>query len=254
MEAPLIPKDYFSDRSTLYATFRPAYPDPFLDYLASLPLRRGLALDCGTGNGQAAVGLAPRFERVIATDGSSEQLHHAIAAPNVTYLRTPAEKSGLAGRSVDLVTAAQALHWFDIDAFFREARRVLVAGGVIAVWGYGDPTLDEPSLHSVVHAFNRGTLEPYWPPERALLLAGYRTLDFPFDEIVTPPFSLEQQWTLHQLTGLMRTWSATLRFAAEHGRDPVEEVEAALLREWGDPESLRVVRWPLFLRAGRLLR
>lgn len=250
-EALLISKDYFSDCSALYATFRPAYPEPFFEYIASLPPRRDLALDCGTGNGQAAVGLAHRFERVVATDGSSQQLQQAIAAPNVTYRHAAAENSGLEDRSVDLVTAAQALHWFDIDAFFAEARRVLVPGGVIAVWGYGDPWLDEPSLQSAVHAFNRGTLESYWPPERALLLAGYLTITFPFEEIAAPPFVLEQRWTLHHLTGLMRTWSATTRFATGHGRDPVLEVESALRREWGDPETLRVVRWPLYLRVGR---
>ena len=250
-ETPLISKDYFSDRSALYATFRPAYPEPFFEYLASLPARLNLALDCGTGNGQAAVGLAHRFARVVAIDGSSEQLQHAIAAANVTYRQAAAENSGLEDRSVDLVTAAQALHWFDIDAFFREARRVLVPGGVIAVWGYGDPWLEEPPLQSAVHAFNRGTLESYWPPERVLLLDGYRTIEFPFDEIAAPPFVLEQRWTLHQLTGLMRTWSATTRFAKRQGRDPVREIEATLSREWGDPETLRVVRWPLYLRAGR---
>jgi SAM-dependent methyltransferase len=251
-EAPLIAKDYFSDRSALYATFRPTYPESLFDFLASLPARRHLALDVGTGNGQAAIALARRFDRVVAIDGSSEQLQHAIAAPNIDYRHAPAEQSGLDAHSADLVTAAQALHWFDIDAFFTEARRVLVPGGVIAVWGYGDPWLDEPSLQSTVHAFNRGTLEPHWAPERMLLLDGYRTIGFPFEEIITPSFSLEQRWTLDQLTGLMRTWSATSRFAARHGRDPVVEVETRLRAEWGDPEILRVVRWPLYLRAGRM--
>lgn len=250
-EASLLAKDYFSDRSALYATFRPVYPDNLFDYLASLPSRRVVALDCGTGNGQAAAGLAPRFERVIAIDGSLEQLQHAIAAPNVTYRHAPAEKSGLSDRSVDLVTVAQALHWFDVDEFFKEVRRVLAPGGVVAAWGYGDPVLAEPALQSVVHAFNRGTLEAYWPPERSLLLAAYRTIDFPFDEIAAPPFVLEHTWTLRQLTGLMRTWSATSRFVAERGGDPVEEVEATLRRVWGDAETTHVVRWPLYLRVGR---
>ena len=250
-EASLIPKDYFSDTSALYATFRPVYPEKLFAYLASLPARRVLALDCGTGNGQAALGLSRLFERVVATDGSAEQLRHAVPAPNVTYRQAAAEKSGLAARSVDLVTAAQALHWFDIGAFFGGARRVLAPGGVLAVWGYGDPVLEEAPLQAAVHAFNRGTLEPYWPAERALLLAGYRTIEFPFDEVAVPTFFLEQRWTLGQLTGLMRTWSATSRFAARHGRDPVAEVEATLRRDWGEPADSHVVRWPLYLRVGR---
>lgn len=144
------------------------------------------------------MGLARHFDRVVATDGSREQLQHARPAPNVDYRCAPAEESGLPDRSVDLVTAAQALHWFNIDAFFREAQRVLVPGGVIAVWGYGDPSVDEPSLQAILHEFNRETLEHHW--------------------------------TLGQLTGLLRTWSATARYAAQHRRDPVIEVETALGR------------------------
>ncbi|HLA14297.1 MAG TPA: class I SAM-dependent methyltransferase [Gemmatimonadaceae bacterium] len=247
----MINKDHFSDRAALYAVFRPTYPDSLFDILARLPARRSLALDCGTGNGQAAIGLATRFDYVVATDGSAGQLEHAVSAPNLTYRQSPAEASGLPEKSVDLVTAAQALHWFDIPAFFAEAQRVLVSGGCIAVWGYGDPTVDDPGVQSVVHGFNRGTLEDYWLPERSLLLAGYRTIEFPFEEIVTPSFCLEQHWSLHQLTGLMRTWSATARFAAAHGRDPVADVEGRLARAWGDPDKARLIRWPLYLRAGR---
>lgn len=247
----MIHKDHFSDRAALYAVFRPTYPDSLFDTLARLPAQRSLALDCGTGNGQAAIGLATRFDNVIATDGSAAQLEHALPAPNVTYRQARAEASGLPDNSVDLVTAAQALHWFDIPAFFAEAQRVLVSGGCIGVWGYGDPTVDDPQVQSVVHAFNRGTLEDYWPAERSILLAGYMTIEFPFEAIETPSFSLEQLWSLHQLTGLMRTWSATARFAAARGRDPVAEIEAQLAREWGDPNETRVIRWPLYLRAGR---
>ena len=170
----------------------------------------------------------------------------------MTYVCAPAEETGARDRSIDMVTAAQALHWFDADAFFAEARRVLVPRGVMAVWGYGDPVLDEPALQSIVHAFNRGTLETYWRPERSLLLDGYRTINFPFEEIVAPAFALENHWTLPQLAGLMRTWSATSRFVERHGRDPVAEVEAALRREWGDPDTRQVVRWPLYLRVGRV--
>lgn len=227
------------------------YPAALFDALARLPAHRRLALDCGTGNGQAAHGLTAHFERVIAIDPSEAQLEHAIAAPNVEYRRARAEATGLPDRSIDLVTAAQALHWFDAPAFFEEARRVLAPGGAVAVWGYGDPVLEDPRLHAIVHEFNRGLLEPWWHPERQLLLAGYRTIDFPFAEISTPQFTLEQRWNLHQLAGLLRTWSATARYSAQHGFDPVAEVEAALAKEWGDPGTLRVVRWPLYLRAGR---
>jgi SAM-dependent methyltransferase len=244
-------KDHFSDRSALYAAFRPLYPDSLIDTIARLPAGHRLALDCGTGSGQAAVGLARHFDRVVATDSSREQLRHAISHAKIDYRCAAAEESGLPDRSVDLVTAAQSLHWLDIDAFFNEARRVLVADGAIAVWGYGDPILDLPSLQATLHEFNRGTLERYWPPERSVLLAGYGTIEFPFEEIRIPPFTLEVRWSLWQLTGFLRSWSATSRYVAQHRRDPVTAVERALGKEWGNPDEARVVRWPIHLRAGR---
>lgn len=208
-------------------------------------------MDCGTGNGQAATGLARRFEQVVATDPSSEQLRHAAVAPNLEYRLAPAEATGLPDRAADLVTAAQSLHWFDTGAFFREAQRVLVANGVIAVWGYGDPTIDEPSLERLLHDFNRGLLEPYWPPERSLLLAGYTTIDFPFTEISTPPFTMREELTLSELAGYLRSWSAVRRYEERHGRDPVLDLEDALTNIWGEPHRRHGLSWPLFVRVGR---
>jgi hypothetical protein len=127
---------------------------------------------------------------------------------------------------------------------------VLTGGGAIAVWGYGDPILDTEPLHRTLHEFNRGTLEPYWFPERQLLLDGYRTVPFPFDEITLPAIEMQMRWTLAELAGYLRTWSSTARYSAEHGFDPVTEVERSLSRDWGAPDTTRVVRWPLYLRAG----
>ena len=244
-------KDHFSDRAALYAEFRPLYPDSLFERVAQLTRSHRIALDCGTGNGQAAIGLAKHFDRVVATDPSEEQINRATRHDRIEYRIARAESSGLPGASVDLVTAAQALHWFDAAAFFAEANRVLVPNGAIAVWGYGDPILDTTALHNTLHAFNRGTLERYWHPERQLLLSGYSAIAFPFDEVKMPPGELEMRWTLPELTGYLRTWSATARYAAENGFDPIVDVEKSLARDWGDPEETRLIRWPLYVRAGK---
>ena len=236
----------------MYAAHRPLYPPGLFRELARLTSGHLLALDCGTGNGQAAIGLAQHFARVVATDPSEEQLSFAARNPRVEYRRARAESSGLNDASVDLVTAAQAAHWFDLPAFYDEAKRVLAPDGAIAVWGYGDPILDTSLLHSTLHAFNRGLLESYWPPERQMLLDGYRTMPFPFDEIDFPRLMLEMRWTLPELAGYLRSWSATNRYVAEQGADPVADVEKALSREWGNHEQARLVRWPLYVRAGRV--
>jgi SAM-dependent methyltransferase len=167
------------------------------------------------------------------------------------YKVARAESSGVSSSSVDLVTAAQALHWFVASAFFTEAKRILRPQGVIAVWGYGDPVLDTERLDRALHEFNRGTLEPYWLPERDLLLQGYKTIPFPFAEIEVPAQELEMQWTLDELAGYLRTWSATARYIEEHRVDPVKQLESALRPAWGDATRRRRVTWPLHLRAGR---
>lgn len=244
--------DHFSQRAALYAAYRPGYPDALFEFVAALTPSHRAALDCGAGSGQAAIGLARHFDQVIATDTSAEQLRHAAMHPKVEYRVAPAESSGLPTRSVNLVAAAQALHWFDTARFFAEARRVLVEDGAIAVWGYGDPMLDTEPLDESLHCFNRGTLEPYWAPERRIILKGFRDVAFPFVEVPTPPLELVARWNLPQLAGYLRTWSATARYVNEKGDDPVVAVEKTLATDWGDPDTPRKVHWPLYIRAGRL--
>jgi SAM-dependent methyltransferase len=245
-------KDHFSQRAKQYATYRPHYPAALFQYLAGLTSNHELALDCGTGNGQAAVELAKHFTRVVATDPSSAQIQNATTRRNIEYRIARADQSGLPSHSIDLVTAAQALHWFDAPSFFAEAKRVLKPDGAIAVWGYGDPILDTSPLQKLLHDFNRVKLEPYWFAERQLLLDGYRTIDFPFVEIEPPVFELRASWTLPELLGYLRTWSSTARYVEQHNVDPVSELEPSVGREWGDADRARQIRWPLYLRVGKL--
>ena len=247
-------KDHFSGRAALYATYRPLYPPALFEFLAGLTPRHRTALDCGTGNGQAAIGLVSYFDRVIATDPSAEQIRNATSHERIEYRVAAAQSSGLPAQSVNLVTAAQALHWFDAAAFFAEAKRVLAPDGAIAVWGYGDPLLDSAPLDAELHAFNRGLLEPYWFAERKLLLDGYKSIRFPFDKVTVPTFELEMKWTLAELAGYLRTWSATLRYRERHGVDPVLEVERSLATHWGGANAQRLIRWPLHLLAGKMLQ
>lgn len=244
-------RDHFSAAAPAYAAFRPRYPAALFTALARLAPGRALAWDCATGSGQAALGLAEHFERVVATDASAAQLGAALPYPRVTYRLAPADASGLAKRSVDLVTVAQALHWLDRDAFYGEARRVLVPNGLVAAWCYALLQI-EPAVNSVINAFYRDTVGPYWPPERALTETGYRTVVFPFDEIPFPPMWMTADWTLAELGGYVRTWSAVLRHDAATGKDAVAALLAALEPLWGPIDRPRTVRWPLAVRVGRV--
>jgi ubiquinone/menaquinone biosynthesis C-methylase UbiE len=243
--------DHFSGVAGAYAERRPHYPRQLFTWLAALAPQRELAWDCATGSGQAAVGLADHFERVIATDASEAQIAAAVAHPDIEYRVAPAASSGLASDSADLVTVGQALHWFDRPAFYAEARRVLRPDGVVAVWTYGLSSLGDPRADAALRRFYSETVGPYWPRERALVDAGYRTIEFPFDEIPPPEIEMEARWPLAAFLGYVATWSAVTRFRAERGFDPVAKLAEELGPHWGDPAAPRQVRWPLALRVGR---
>ena len=242
-------KDRFSERAAEYARFRPRYPADLFRALADLSPGRQLAWDCGTGNGQAAVGLAAHFDRVAATDPSAEQLAHAEPHPNVEYRRSLERESGLLTGSADLVTAAQALHWFDTDAFYREARRVLRPGGVVAVWCYNLPRT-EPAIDRLLDRFSDVTVGPYWDPERQHVREGYRDLPFPFHELPFPACAMERPILLADVAGYLDTWSSVRRYRQKVGRDPVAPFVAELAALWGDPSRPRTLRWPLSGRLG----
>jgi len=246
-------KDHFSASAADYATFRPRYPAELFDFVASLPERRECVWDCATGNGQAAVPLAERFDRVIASDASAEQIAHATPHPRVSYGVGLADESGLDAESTDLVTVAQALHWLPLDRFTAEVRRVVVAGGVLAVWCYTRPVLDD-ELDPTVLGYYAGTCGPYWPADRKLVEQGCRGVAVPIDEVPAPPLNIESHLTLREFGGYVRTWSATNRLAKETGRDPVVHLENELRSRWGGDDERRLVRWPIHVRAGRVRR
>lgn len=243
-------KDHFSTAADRYAAYRPDYPPPLYAWLAGLCARQDTAWDCATGNGQAALGLATHFRRVIATDASAVQIRHAQPHPDIEYRVAPAEASTLESASVDLVAVAQAAHWFDLPRFYAEVARVFKPGGVLALWGYGRMVLpgdlDAPFLR-----FYAETVGPYWPAERQLIDDAYRSLEFPFAEIAAPPFFIEVDWTLDRLLNYVSTWSAVKRFQAAQGHDPLPALRAALAPAWGDAATPRRLAWPLFLRSGR---
>ncbi|MBL8504268.1 MAG: class I SAM-dependent methyltransferase [Rhodocyclaceae bacterium] len=244
-------KDHFSAQAGDYARYRPDYPPALFEWLAGIAPSQDIAWDCGTGSGQSAVALAAHFSRVIATDPSQSQLDHAEAHPRVDYRCTPAEVGLPETASVDLITVAQAIHWFDLDRFYAEARRVLKPGGVIAVWTY--TLLDvEAGIDELLTDFYKNVVGPYWPPERRMVDDRYRSLPFPFEPIEAPAFEIRTAWTRDDLLGYLGTWSATRAYIKARGEDPLEAFKRRLVPLWHEAERPKVLRWPLHLRAGRI--
>ncbi len=222
-------KDHFSHTAASYAAYRPTYPSELVSFLADTTRRNECAWDCGCGSGQLSTLLAERFQRVYATDASAKQIENAVSHPQVHYACAPAESSGLGDSVADLIVAAQAAHWFDLPAFYREVRRQL------------DP---------VIAQFYWDVIGAYWPPERKHVENGYRSLDFPFNEIKAPDLAISVSWTLSDFLGYVDTWSAVAAMERAMGREPRERFNQELSKAWGPAEQRRTVRWPLSLRVG----
>lgn len=245
--------DHFARVAAGYAAHRPTYPSALFSWLAGQCNRHERVWDCATGSGQAAVALAELFQQVWASDASSAQIASAVATEGVRYLTAPAHASGLPDHSVDLVTVAQALHWFELESFYAEVRRVLRPGGVLAVWTYGVfqvDCLDAAQVQNLLNRFYYETVGSCWPPERRHVENGYAELSFPFTEIQVPEFCMSVTWGLEDLAGYLRSWSATARYQELHGTDPVGELLVELEPVWGAVG--RHVAWPLSMKVGRI--
>lgn len=242
-------KDNFSSGSDQYARYRPGYPEALFDYLDSLVPDKHRAWDCGTGNGQVAAELAGRFGQVDATDISRAQLAQAHQADNIRYSLQPAEKTDLPDHAFDLVIVAQAIHWFDFDAFYAEVRRTAKDGALLVVLGYGTVQVS-PAIDDVIDHFYTQVIGAYWDAERRYIDAHYRTIPFPFDELGTPAFDQRLHWSFEHFIGYLNTWSAVRHFARQEGYNPVDRLQVQLEPLWGQAE--REVCFPLLLRIGKV--
>lgn len=254
-------KDLFSSNSKEYASSRPRYPRSLFEFLVELVQYRNLAWDCATGNGQAAVFLSEYFEQVIASDASKEQIENAQPRNNIRYEVFPAERTTLANNSVDLITIAQALHWFDLDDFYKEAKRVLRkdddrggngGGGVVAAWAYGVHSISA-EIDNITRLLYEDILGSYWPKERKIVENKYQDIPFPFQKIDTPVFQIELDWTMSELVGYLYTWSSVQKFIGRNNSDPIKQVYDDLAAAWGDKNTWhkRRVVWPIYMRVGR---
>jgi len=242
-------KDNFSTQANLYAKFRPVYPDALYDFIFSLKPHFANAWDCGTGNGQVAAKLAERCHLVYASDISQSQLDNAIKKDNIHYLLARSEETNLPDATIDLVTVAQAIHWFDFDAFYRDVYRVTKAGAVVAVWCYNLPRIS-PEIDAILDDFYNNTLDGYWDIERTYIDENYSTIPFPFDEIEEKPaFTIDTTWALEQLIGYLNSWSAVQHFIDKNGGSPIPQLTEKFRKVWPDNTQLDV-QFPIAMRIG----
>jgi len=240
----------FSEQAQLYAKYRPGYPTALYDFIFDHLTTRHKAWDCATGSGQIAVHLAEYFDEVIATDISDEQLSYAPHKNNITYKVASAESSGLAANQFDLITVAQAIHWFDFQQFYAEVNRVAKDKALLAVIGYGMVRINDEA-DPIIDALYEEAFSTYFNKNRTYLDEEYQTIPFPFDEISSPSFQNDYRWSLDQLEGYFNSWSAVQKIKEEKGYNPVDETIDKLTSLLSDPQHITVT-FPVYLRLGKI--
>jgi SAM-dependent methyltransferase len=239
----------FNDKSDLYASARPLYPIELFEYISSLCQQHTHVWDCATGNGQAAIGLAKHFKQVEATDISQQQIANAFSHTNIHFSVQTAESTQFQDQQFDLVNVAQALHWFDFEQFWSEVYRVLKPGGLFVAYTYAWTTVT-PQIDHVTDTYLKNIIEPYWAANNRLCWDGYRSVDFPFDQLDIPPFKMQMHWNLREYINFLHTWSATRRCIDDIGEAFFQQLQEALSTVWGPVDEVKNVSAPLTVIAG----
>ncbi len=242
-------KDNFSKQSDLYAKFRPSYPKKLFDFLLPLVTEKKCAWDCGTGNGQVAAVLSEYFDEVYATDISAQQINNATKKKNIFYCVENAEETILPGNTFNLITVAQAIHWFDFEKFYQQVNKTLKPEGILAIIGY-DLFRINKDIDFLVDEFYKKTTGPYWDKERKHIDAHYTTIPFPFKEIKAPHFFITYTWEINQALGFLNTWSGVQHYIKKNNENPVEKFSIQLKEAWGKALT-RKVTFPVFMRVGK---
>ena len=195
---------------------------------------------------------APHFQQVMATDISMKQLEHAVHNARIIYSIGSAEKTLFPDDSFDLITVAQAYHWFHFESFFHEATRVGKADSIVAVWGYGLIHCQTPALNNIIKYFYSETVGRYWDAERTYVDDGYKTIPFYFQNLPSQDFSIDLTWNWEDLVGYFNSWSSVQHFIKANQTNPVDEFASELRKYWIDPQEKKLFSFPLFLKIGKI--
>lgn len=246
----MIQRHHFDHCSEAYRLYRPEYPKELYDFILKHVVHRNVVWDCATGNGQAALPWVNFFKKVIATDFSQGQLYAAHRHPSIEYHCSPAEHTTIAPATVDLITIAQALHWFDTEAFYQEVRRVAAKNAVIAAWCYTLGHFHKPIDRIIKNLYDNVLGDRYWPMERKLIDEKYETITFPFKKIETPIFAMKREYNLREFKGYLSTWSAVKEYQLRNETNPIDLINDELTLVWGNPETVHTLHWQIHLLLG----
>ncbi|MEO0675806.1 MAG: methyltransferase domain-containing protein [Pseudomonadota bacterium] len=186
----------------------------------------------------------PLFDQVHASDLDTDQFAAAPHHPAITYHQGAAHASGLAPASVDAITVATALHWFDFDLFWPEVTRVAAPGALFAAWTYQLPTGDHDVQTHMLDPI-MAVIDPYWSQRNRLSWQGYDRAwtGMPFATMAAPAFACDLTWTPRQLLAFIKSWSAYIRAVDDGHSNRLARLEATALAHL--PDRPRALTMPL---------
>lgn len=244
-------QDNFSKQSSFYKKYRPNYPIELINDILHITSEKDSCWDCGTGNGQVAVELSHHFENVFATDISENQIANAVKKENITYGVERSEDTSFIDNQFDLITVAQALHWFDFKAFNKEINRVAKDDAIVAIWGYGLLRI-EKSIDSLLDSFYTDIIGPYWNKERKYVDDEYASIPLDFKEInLKRNYQIKTHWTIGDLEGYLNSWSSVQNYISQNQENPVNGIVEDLKKYW-NKGTTKEITFPIFTRIGRI--
>lgn len=208
----------FNTKSNDYESARPVYPRELFEFLKRECYSTETAWDCACGTGQVSKSLVNYFNKVYASDINENQILNSFKSESVNFSVQKAEETTFSDSFFDTVCVAQAMHWFNLEKYFREVKRVLKTGGVFACWGYSFFKI-EPDIDKVVKEILLDPIKPYWSSRNKILWDKYKDVTFPFKHIQTPEIEMNQIWTKSQLLDYVKTWSAYKRYMEDSSID-----------------------------------
>ncbi len=250
MKKTLNEHNEYSVNPHLYLKIRPQYGTEIFEHLNKLSASNGVAWDCATGNGQAALQLSNYYDEVHATDANPQQLDYALKNPKISYYVASETNPRLSDNSVDLITVATAIHWLDRPTFYKEVERVLKPGGILAVWGYTGINI-HPDIDPVLSEIIEEYLMPYYSDHIRLAFSGYKSLDFPYDTIQTPALKTQILYSFDDLLQYICTWSSTQKYIRQNQHSPIDLFLSKLKKSWGDLNCSKLMTWDFICHIGR---
>lgn len=238
-------KQFERDEHTkLYSKYRPSYPQTLIERIIFYLKQKhngpyNLAVDVGCGTGQATKLFSPYFTHINAYDVSENQIKQARLVQteaNISFNVSSSESLPLADESVDLITVATAAHWFDLEKFYTECKRVLKINGVLAIFTNLIPRIInkneslEQTLTQLINNYNH-ILQPYASDRMKYVMNRYKDINPTLEDVERDDsLYIDYMWTIDELIQYLRTYSCFQNYCEINSNNGLlDRIKASIL-------------------------